>query len=311
VKILASKFLIGFIRLSRPQFLLAGILPYCIGLVITIYENNPIHFDIAFIGFFGVILTQQAARYSNDYFDYETDMTNKQRGDFSGGSGALVEGLIDRKWAIIFSIICFIISAILFLILAFIFKTGPLTFPLYLMGAFLAYAYVGPPFKFAYRGLGEIALGSAAGLLIIPTVVYLQTGTISNLSILTSIPLFFIYFISLLGLEFPDWHSDKFTGKRNFMVKLGQTKAARLYLALLVLCYVLCIIFVFLGLPLIVGLLIILSIPLHFRNISSLKDLILEGKETVIPNPKKIFLAGFGFVLMNFLGFVLAIGVDV
>ncbi len=263
------------------------------------------------MGFFGVILTQQAARYSNDYFDYETDMINSQRGNFSGGSGALVEGLIERKWAITFSIICFIISAVIFLMLAYILETGPLTMPIYLIGAFLAYAYVGPPFKFAYRGLGEIALGSAAGFLIISIAVYLQTGTISNLSILTSIPLFFIYFISLLGLEIPDWHSDKFTGKRNLIVKLGKTKAAQLYLALLLLCYILCIIFVFLGLPLIVALLIVLSIPLHFRNISSLRDVILEGKEAVIPNPKKIFLAGFGFVLMNFLGFVLAIGVDV
>ncbi|UCE36249.1 MAG: prenyltransferase [Thermoplasmata archaeon] len=308
---MGSTFFKGFIRLSRPQFLLAGILPYCLGLVVIVYENNTIYLDIAIVSFFGIIITQQASRYSNDYFDYETDMMNKERGDFSGGSGALVEGLIDRKWALFFSIVCFIIGAIIFLILAFIFETGPLTVPLYLMGAFLAYAYVGPPFKLAYRGLGEIALGSAAGLLIVPTVVYLQTGTITALTILTSIPLFFIYFISLLGLEFPDWHSDKLTGKRNLMVKLGKMRAARLYLVLLVFCYALCVIFIFFGLPLLVVLLIVLSIPLHFRNISSLKNLIIEGKETVIPNPKKIFLAGFGFLLMNLLGFILAIGVDV
>ncbi|UCF09073.1 MAG: prenyltransferase [Thermoplasmata archaeon] len=291
--------------------MIVGILPYCIGLLITIYEENSIRMDVLIVGFFGIILTQQAARYSNDYFDFETDLINKKRGGFSGGSGALVDGLIDRKWAMIFSTLCFIISAVLFLVLAFILNTGPLTLPLYLIGAFLAYAYVGPPFKLAYRGFGEIAVGSAAGLLIIPAVVYLQTGTITPLSILTSVPIFFILFISLLGLEFPDWHSDRLSGKRNLVVKLGRRRTALLYLTLLILCYLLCIIFVFFGFPLIVTLLIALSVPLHSINISRLKGLIIEGKEEIIPEPKKIFLAGFGFVLMNLLGFVLVIGVDV
>ena len=93
------------------------------------------------------------------------------------------------------------------------------------LGFLGAYFYVGPPLKWAYRGMGELVIALSYGPLMVLGSYYIQTERI----------VFVPFFVSLLcGLsmfclavlnEIPDYYQDKLVGKWNLVVRLGKQKA--------------------------------------------------------------------------------------
>jgi 1,4-dihydroxy-2-naphthoate octaprenyltransferase len=198
----------------------------------------------------------------NEYYDYETDLKNKEFHKLSGGSRVLPMGLLSRRQAFVAAHIFLLLAGILGLLLFFYLKTGPLTIPLGLVAIFIGYSYTASPIQLSYRGLGEIAIWFSCGWLATITGYYLQTGHFDTVATLVSLPGATSVFLVILINEIPDINSDRLANKKNLAVRLGRERAAILYSVLLILCYLNIVAIIFWGVPPISAILSIILIPL-------------------------------------------------
>lgn len=89
----------------------------------------------------------------------------------------------------------------------------------FLTGAF----YTSPPFKWAYRGLGEILISLTYGPLITFGSCYVQLpnaplGPTLLSSLISGLLITAVIWIN----EFPDYYADRKAGKRNLVVRIGR-----------------------------------------------------------------------------------------
>ena len=97
-------------------------------------------------------------------------------------------GYIPRRHTLIAGYVFTGIAAGIGLWLYWVIKTGPLTLPLGALAMVIGYIYTAKPFHLSYRGAGEISIWFACGWLAAIMGYYLQTGDISLLVSLVSLP---------------------------------------------------------------------------------------------------------------------------
>jgi len=263
--------ILSWLTLFRLGATARGILPFLLGGVIAWSQGYVINWAVLVLSTLGVTFVMLMTFLINEYYDYETDVLNKEFHMLSGGSRVLPMGLIPRNHSLIAAHVCLLLAGMVGLLLHFVFKTGPYTIPIGALGIFIGYFYTAKPFKWSYRGLGEIAIWFSCGWLATIAGYYLQTGHFSLVATLASLPGATSVFLVILINEIPDINSDKISGKRNLAVRLGREKATILYSVLLILCFLNMIVIVFFGVPLISALLSIVLIPLIVVNIMNIK----------------------------------------
>ena len=141
------------------------------------------------------------------------------------------------------------------------------------------YFYTAKPFKWSYRGLGEIGIWFTCGWLATITGYYLQTGHLDAVATLASLPGATSVFLLILINEVPDITSDRLYGKKNLAVRLDREKTGILYTVLLILCYVNIIVIVFFGVPQVSAYLSVILLPFMVWNILTIKRKGLAGRE--------------------------------
>jgi 1,4-dihydroxy-2-naphthoate octaprenyltransferase len=115
------------------------------------------------------------------------------------------------------------------------YQTSPYTLLLGGIGIVSGFFYSGKPFRWSYRGVGEILIGFCYGWLPIATGFYLLTGFFSHQILLFSIPVGLSIFNVVLINEFPDEEADRTIGKRNLVVRFGKERMGDLYMGLSIL----------------------------------------------------------------------------
>ena len=104
-----------------------------------------------------------------------------------------------------------------------------------LLGAALGFFYTAPPLKLiARRGLGELTIGLCFGPLVTLGTVAALSGTLDMNAFWMGLPLGLLTTGILWINQFPDYESDKATGKNNLVVTLG-VSASRFGYALIML----------------------------------------------------------------------------
>ena len=260
------------IAITRGGFTLASILPMIIVAYILSFYNILNLFN-AIISILGVICLHIFSNLYNDFFDvsYGTDEENKDyfnvgskslilRGaQISGGSRAIELGLTTLKKTSSLGNIMLFLSIICLLILTFnsYRLTGSYSnfFMMSLIGAvgvFLGFFYTAKPLRLSARkGLGELTIFLAFG----PLLTLGSMFSMSNISIDLNSSIFqTIIFIGIpLGLlttnilfinQFPDYKSDKKTGKTNLVVIFGKKISRWIYLIINALVFITLISFI-------------------------------------------------------------------
>jgi 1,4-dihydroxy-2-naphthoate polyprenyltransferase len=258
----ANNKLLSWLTLLRLGATARGVLPFLLGAVIAWSRGYAIDWQILLLSSVAVLCVMLMTFLVNEYYDYDTDAANQNYHKLSGGSRVLPMGFIRRRYALVAAGVFAGIAAGIGLWLYLVMKTGPLTLPLGALAMVTGYIYTAKPFKLSYRGWGEISIWFACGWLATIMGYYLQTGDISMLASLVSLPGAFSVFSVILINEIPDLASDGLSGKRNLAVRLGAKRAAWLYFSGLVISLAGIVVLGFMGAPRMSAYLAILLIPL-------------------------------------------------
>jgi len=147
----------------------------------------------------------------------------------------LVDGVLPARVSLLLGYGCLMGGILSGLYIYFQYQTGPYTLILGGVGIFSGFFYSGRPFRWAYRGIGEILIGFCYGWLPIATGFYLFTGFFSHQIFLLSIPVGLSIFNVILINEFSDQEADHAIGKRTLVVRFGKERMTDLYMGLSIL----------------------------------------------------------------------------
>ncbi|OGP91627.1 MAG: hypothetical protein A2156_15250 [Deltaproteobacteria bacterium RBG_16_48_10] len=217
-------------KLSRPPFLSVGILPLLLGFVLAWHRGYKGPPGLYLLSSMAVVFIMCMTYYLGEWNDFDGDRLNQKFNRFSGGSRVLVEGVLPLRVSLFLGYGCLFGAILIGLYIYFRYRTGPWTLLLGGIGIFLGFFYTNKPFRWSYRGLGEVLIGFCYGWLPIATGFYLFTGFFSPQIILLSIPISLSIFNVILINEFPDEEADRAIGKRTLVVRFGKERIGDLYM---------------------------------------------------------------------------------
>lgn len=229
----------AFIKLSRIPFLLPGIIPFTAGLIIGYLKSGFFDSGLTILSYMGIALIMFSTYYSNEYFDYLGDIINKSYNKFSGGSRVLAEKHLSREMGLYSLFSSLIIFSILFTIyMVYYFTYRPIILYMAIIGLTAGISYTAPPFKWAYKGIGETIIGISYGWLTTVSGYYISTGMMDEIATLISLPSIFSVFAVIFINEFPDYDADIAVGKMNLVARYGVDKAAPIYPAVIIAAFI-------------------------------------------------------------------------
>ena len=217
---------------TRPQFLLLSVVLVLLGTAIAWSEG---YFDwLRFIlTTLGLLLAHASVNVLNDYFDYKSGIDlNTTRTPFSGGSGILVQGLLEPKAVYRFGVGCLLTSLLIGIYLTVV--SGWQLLLLIFLGGVVIYFYT----SYLTRWLiGEFWAGLGLGTLPVLGTYFIQTSNYSLEAFVASLAPGFLTANLLFLNEFPDIEADRKGGRYHLVIALGTRKASRLYAGLMAMTY--------------------------------------------------------------------------
>ncbi len=228
-----------WVEAVRLKFLPQGVWPVFLGSAVAWRDDGLLNVVYLVLAFVGMALVQFGLTMLNDLVDYlqGTDKSvTSDKNPYSGGSGVLAEGKITSrdmsKVIVAFYVIALAIGVY------FTFQVGITVFYIALLGIFISVAYTVPPFKFAYRGLGELAMLIGYGPIITLGAYYIQTGEIKEVAILAGLVPGMLMVAMILVNEIPDYLEDLKAGKKNITVRIGRHGSVGLLMVVLTALYI-------------------------------------------------------------------------
>ena len=222
-----------WLRALRLQFYPMTFIAYAIGAYAARHYGYGFDVWVMIVGYLFLFILEAATVFSNEYYDYESDIKNKNFGPFNGGSRVLAENLITRQTILNAIKFCLVLLVPVFLLLDYL---SPATTVANLAVcsaiAVLAMGYTMPPLKFSWRGLGEldVAITHSIGVMICGFI--FQGGDFSNTKIwLISLPLLLSIVPAIILSGIPDYEADKAVGKKTIPVRVGKNNAAMISIA--------------------------------------------------------------------------------
>ena len=217
----------AFIKLSRPHFLIGGVLMFALGAATTGL------FDPAAYALRQVMVTaaQVTAHYVNEYADVEPDRAVTRRTLFSGGSGVLVDGSLRPVVALRAARVASLVAAGTALALM------SVNVPAALLGVAalaISWSYSMPPLRLLGSGFGELAASAVVAGMVPLIGAFSQGGTITGALMGAVAIVFLLHFAMMLAFELPDLETDAIAGKRVLAVRIGLSRT-RVLITLLVL----------------------------------------------------------------------------
>lgn len=219
-----NKWLVG----ARPRTLPAAIAPV---LVATSLAADDANFAMAGLALTVSLALQVGVNYANDYSD-GIKGTDDNR---IGPTRLVASGLASAKSVKQAAFISLVVAALVGLVLA-------LLTSLWLIGVgtaaiWAAWTYTGSKRPYGYLGLGEISVFLFFGLVATMGSYYVQTEKLTWQSFVVAIPMGSLACALLAINNLRDRAQDELVGKRTLAVRLGDARARKLFIALLLLTH--------------------------------------------------------------------------
>lgn len=205
---------------ALPQSMLPAVLAFCMSIRQEGFSVLPGLLAIA-----GVACGHLGMNLFDDYFDYKkkgTEFRDKLAREGIRARIAKCEYLTSGRTtptglliaASVFCLVAFILGAIIWR------SRGNVILWLALSTAFLGISYSGIPFRFSYRGLGELLIGVMFGPLLMAGVYYSACGQLTPGVLLVSLPVGLLVANILFTHSIMDFEPDKRVGKMTLAVLL-------------------------------------------------------------------------------------------
>ncbi|MEM5016112.1 1,4-dihydroxy-2-naphthoate polyprenyltransferase [Metabacillus indicus] len=280
--------------LLRPHTLSAAFIPVTIGTVLALNEGS-IHAALFLAMLIASILIQAATNMFNEYFDFKRGLDNENS---VGIGGAIVRNGVKPKTVLNLAFGFFGIAILLGIYICMESTWWIAVIGLICMAT--GYFYTGGPVPIAYTPFGELVAGFFMGMVIILLAYYIQTGTISAISVIIAIPIAFLVGNIMLSNNIRDLDGDKENGRKTLAILIGRKKAIIFLAATFAASYAVILAMIAFGYLSAWALLVLISTPKAYSAVKKFigKSLPLE----MMPAMKATAQTNIQF------GFLLAIG---
>jgi 1,4-dihydroxy-2-naphthoate octaprenyltransferase len=219
-----------FLQATRARTLPVMLSPVIIGSVLAWEQGSPFRWGFFLLALIGALAAHLGANVVNDVFDFAegTDQAAQQKFSegttLATGSQTLMEGKLSVRAFRGLAVALFALALLCGTVLTFY---RPWTLAFGVLGFLLAFFYVAPPLRLAYigRGLGEIDILLAFGILPLVGSFYVQSGHITATALLASLPIGLYTTAVLYFHHFLHWRADAEVGKVTPVVALGEKRA--------------------------------------------------------------------------------------
>lgn len=218
---------------TRPKFFTASVLPVALGTAWGAVSAGQLDFMAALLALLATVAVHAGSNVFNDVGDElnGTDRINDGRiHPFTGGSRFIQNGVLTleqmKRWALALFVAGIVLGVLLILL------KGIGVLYLGLAGIALGMLYSLPAVQLSGRGVGEIAVGVAFGVLPVCGAAWLQSGVVDSTILLISVPVSCWVAGILLINEVPDRIADAQSGKHTWPVRFGLSGTRWLYVLL-------------------------------------------------------------------------------
>jgi 1,4-dihydroxy-2-naphthoate octaprenyltransferase len=220
-----NKWILG----ARVRTLPAAIAPV---VVASALAGNDFNWFRAALALKVGVWLQIGVNFANDY----SDGVKGTDDDRVGPIRLVASGLASANSVKRAAYISFLIASIAGLWLSLL--TSLLLIPIGVIAIAAAWGYTGGKNPYGYRGLGEVSVFIFFGLVATVGSFYVQTESITLLSFIVAIPMGAISCAILTVNNIRDLAKDQLAGKRTVAVRIGDQRARRTYVALLILAHI-------------------------------------------------------------------------
>ncbi len=217
---------------SRPPTLPAAVVPVLVGTAVGVSEASfrPAVFVVALLA---SLLIQIGTNFANDLSDFHkgADTAERLGPTRVTQSGLITSGELKRGIAVAFGLA---MLAGLYLV----YVGGWPILVIGLLSILFGMAYTGGPWPLGYHGLGDLFVFIFFGLIAVTGSAYLQTGHVTTLALLASIPVGLLVTNILVINNLRDVETDQAAGKHTLAVILGAGWARQQYVIFSMAAYV-------------------------------------------------------------------------
>jgi len=206
-------------KLLRPHTLTASFVPVILGTAMAL-SVSEIKISIFIAMLVASLLIQAATNMFNEYFDYKRGLDTAES---VGIGGTIVRDGVRPETVLYLAYgFCGIATLIGVYICAMSSWWLALIGTICMMAG---YFYTGGPYPIAYTPFGELVSGLFMGLILVLISFFVETGTITETSVLLSIPIAILVGGIMMANNIRDLDSDKEKGRRTLAILLGRKKA--------------------------------------------------------------------------------------
>jgi 1,4-dihydroxy-2-naphthoate octaprenyltransferase len=220
-----------WIRAARPATLTAALTPVLVGSA-TASASGGFRPDVLVAALVGAILIQIGANFANDVFDFQKGADHPGR---LGPPRAVATGALTERQMLSAMAAVFLCATACGLYLVGI--GGALVVGAGLASIVAALTYVGGPWPYGYRGLGDVACFLFFGAVPIATLDWLHRGAIGPAALLACVPVGALITAILVVNNLRDIDEDRAAGKRTLAVRLGPAGTRREWSLLVAVAY--------------------------------------------------------------------------
>jgi 1,4-dihydroxy-2-naphthoate octaprenyltransferase len=219
-----NKWILG----ARPRTLPAAIAPVLVAIALVGTDFNWLR---ALLTLMVAVWLQIGVNFANDY----SDGVKGTDADRVGPIRLVASGIATANEVRSAAFTSFAIASVAGTWLAFL--TSPLLILVGIVSIAAAWGYTGGKNPYGYRGLGELSVFLFFGVIATMGTYYAQTGEITLLSFIVSIPMGALSCAILSINNLRDRPKDQLVGKLTLAVRIGDRKARLMYVGLLILAH--------------------------------------------------------------------------
>jgi 1,4-dihydroxy-2-naphthoate octaprenyltransferase len=256
---------------SRPRTLPAALAPVFVGSAAAwaAFDDGAedFHWGRFVAAMIGAVFIQIGTNLANDYSDAKRGADTVDR---LGPVRVTAAGLVAPRRVLHAAWIAFGVAALAGLYL--VVQVGPEIIAIGALSILAGVLYTGGPRPYGYEGLGEVFVFVFFGLVAVNGSYYVQLEDLHALPVLLSIPIGLLSAAILVVNNVRDIDTDRRAGKRTLAVRIGRQRSRGLFVAMIVVSYLMLPIALLNGDGSAWGLLGLLTIPLALRPVRAVRE---------------------------------------